>query len=112
MTAAAKERIVNIKRTVALGVAFLCAVTTVLGSEGPIRKVREPVKEQYIVFLVEGDRHDVPALANALANEHNGKLIRVWNGGIQAFLVSMSEERAKAMLHNPHVSAIEENAIL
>jgi len=83
-----------------------------VAGERHIHTVREPVKDEYIVLLVEGDRHDVPALANALANEHNGKLIRVWNSGIQAFWVSMTEAHANAMLHNPHVAAVEENAIL
>lgn len=102
----------NWKRMIAAGLAFACSAVAAIAGEERIRTVREHVKDEYIVFLVEGDRHDVPALANALANEHNGKLIRVWNGGIQAFWVSMSEGHANAMLHNPHVAAIEENAVL
>jgi hypothetical protein len=81
-------------------------------AEVHIKHVGEPVKDEYLVFLVEGDKHEVPGIAQGLAHAHQGKLIRVWHDGVQGFWVSMNAERAEAMLHDPHIRAIEENAVL
>jgi hypothetical protein len=77
-----------------------------------ITRVGEPVKDEYLVFLVDGDKHEVPGIAQGLARAHQGQLIRVWNDGVQGFWVSMTEEHANAMLHDPHIRSIEENGIL
>ena len=64
------------------------------------------------MFLVEGDRHEVPGLATGLAHAHQGQLIRVWNDGVQGFWISMNAMQADGMLHDPHVRSIEENAVV
>lgn len=81
-------------------------------AEVHIKHVGEPVKDEYLVFLVEGDRHEVPGIAQGLAHAHHGQLIEVWNEGVQGFWVRMNEAQAEAMLHNPHVRSIEENAVV
>src|SRR4051794_22303143 len=87
-------------------------------TQAPTRKpehvahVGEPVRDEYLVFLEDGDRRQVPAAAAALAHAHSGRLIRVWNDGVQGFWISMNAAEAEAMLHDPRVRAVEENAIL
>jgi len=77
-----------------------------------VTHVGEPVRDEYLVFLEDGNRQDVPAAAAALAHAHSGRLIRIWNDGVQGFWISMNAAQAEAMLHDPHVRAVEENAIL
>jgi len=77
-----------------------------------VTHVGEPVRDEYLVFLEVGNRQDVPAVAVALAHTHSGRLIRIWNDGVQGFWISMNAAQAEAMLHDPQVRAIEENAIL
>src|SRR5438105_9293981 len=77
-----------------------------------VAHVGEPVRDEYLVFLEDGNRNDVPAAAAALAHAHSGRLIHVWNDGVQGFWISMNAAQAEAMLHDPHVRAIEEKAIV
>jgi hypothetical protein len=101
------------KTHVVLAAFILLFVTGALtAGQGTVKRVGEPVKDEYLVFLVDGDRKEVPGLANELANAHQGKLIKVWNGGVQGFWINMNAKEAEALLHDPHVRSIEQNAVL
>jgi hypothetical protein len=77
-----------------------------------VAHVGERVRDEYLVFLEDGDRRQVPGVAAALAHAHSGRLIRVWNDGVQGFWISMTEAQAEAILNEPRVRAVEENAVV
>jgi hypothetical protein len=85
---------------------------TLTAGQGKVKTVGEHVQNEYLVFLVQGDRNGVSGLATALAHEHQGQLIKVWNAGTQGFWISMNPAEAEALLHNPNVRSVEENAVL
>lgn len=100
------------KRVIAIAVMAISLASSMLAGRGRVGIVREPVKDEYLVWLEDGDRRQVPGLANALARAHGGRLIEVWNEGIQGFWVSMPPAEAEALLHDPHVRAVEQNAVM
>ncbi len=73
------------------------------------------IKNQYIVVLKE--RSDLPArAAAAIAKQHNGQVLFVYNQAIRGFAVRIPEQAAAnfltAMQKNPQVSYVEEDALM
>ena len=97
----------------ALTIVLLLALAPQLlwAGEGKIRRSPNAVKDEYIVVLNDNTkREDVPGIANALAQQHGGKVERVWRDAIKGFFVRMPEGRARGLSHHPDVKYIEENA--
>lgn len=95
----------------AVATALALSATTLWAGEGNIRRSPNAVAGEYIVVLNDDvERGRVPALANALAKEHGGRVERVWQDALKGFFVRMTEKQAFGLSHNPHVKYIEENA--
>jgi subtilisin family serine protease len=90
-------------------VAFLL-LTSVSASAGVYRHASKPLPNRYIVVLNETVAPgQLRGLAHSLASAYEGRIIDVMESGILAFGVVMTEARARALMHHPAVSMVEED---
>src|SRR5437763_15413359 len=79
----------------------------------PIRKVAEPIPNQYIVGLKDrGKSASVPSLAKDLALQHGGELRFIYRYALKGFAVRMPENAAIALAGDPSVEYVEEASVL
>jgi hypothetical protein len=97
-----------------IGITLLITLAPALwAGEGKLRRSPNAIKDDYIVVLEDDTPRDrVPEIARSLAESHGGSLGRVWRDALKGFQVQMTEARAKALSHNPHVKYIEQNVEL
>jgi hypothetical protein len=79
-----------------------------------LKKMKGHVPGEYIVKLkpgvTESHPREVHAIADALATKHKGTKKHVFHSALQGFSMRMSESDAIALLDDPRVEMIEENA--
>jgi hypothetical protein len=89
----------------------LCALQALAGG-GSIRKVSKPVKDEYIVRLVDSlSASQVRQLAQGLSQQHGAKLGDVYETVVPAFVATMTEGAARGIAHHPLVQFVEEVAV-
>jgi len=101
--------------------AVLAVITTAAtaGAEGPVRRVAERIRDEYIVVLKEGvARHGrapatagptVASVAADLARAHGAVVQRVFEHALRGFAARMTAARAAALAADPRVDYVEEN---
>lgn len=73
-------------------------------------RAKNPVRDEYIVVLDPAlDRGAVRGIATSLVEAADGELIAVFEHGLLGFGARMPQQKALALLRNPHVHWIEEN---
>ncbi|MFP2957840.1 S8 family serine peptidase [Myxococcus sp. 1LA] len=89
-----------------------------------LRKVREPVRGEYIVVLQKAevkaaalkggkDSRDVVAqFSRELSERHGAKAQRVYHAALQGFSATMSEAQALRLSQDPRVAYVEENGVV
>lgn len=109
-------------KTMLLATALASAAASAYGSE--LVQRRNAVPGKYIVVLHDETATDVRTLtasarverrqgiATRLAARHGGRADHVFQHAINGFVASMSERQARAMLRDPRVRFIEEDAVI
>ena len=107
----------NSPRTLLLSAAvciwFLasCMLAHAQTTNQPIRKVAEPIPNQYIVVLKDRVKSaSVPSLAKDLALQHGGELRFIYRYALKGFAVRMPENAAMALAGDPSVEYVEEDS--
>jgi serine protease len=99
----------NLLLTVVTCLAFsaTAAAQQVLTPEGAI-------PDQYIVVFdeVQTARTQVTAQAQALARQHGGRILHVYEGSVRGFAASMSATAAAAIARNPRVRYVEQDSVM
>jgi subtilisin family serine protease len=105
------------KRWVATVLGVLTAAVTA-GAAGPVRRVAEPVRDEYIVVLkagAAGGGHRftggprVASVASDLARLHGAIVERVFEHALRGFSARMTGGRAAALAADPRVDYVEED---
>jgi len=83
-----------------------------LASAQEIHTPERAIPNQYIVVLddVRVTRAEVPGLAQALARQHGGRLLHVYEDALRGFALNMSATAAAALARNPRVRYIEQDS--
>ena len=101
--------------------AVLAVITTAAtaGAEGPVRRVAERMRDEYIVVLKEGvaRRGRAPAAAGPtvasvaadLARVHGAVVERVFEHALRGFSARMTAARAAALAADPRLDYVEED---
>ncbi len=99
----------------ALGLLLACAAIAACGGDDTdgaaadrIHRPSQPVDGQYIVTL-PATSGSIPAVADALAQRHGGRVQRVFTSALSGFSIQMSEEQAQALAADPRVVAVEQD---
>jgi hypothetical protein len=91
------------------------------GAAGPVRRVAEPVRDEYIVVLKAGAAGGgrgltggkrVASVASDLARLHGAIVERVFEHALQGFSARMTAGRAAALAADPRVDYVEEDGIV
>jgi subtilisin family serine protease len=108
------------KRWVATALGVLTAAATA-GAAGPVRRVAEPVRDEYIVVLKAGVAGGgrgftvgprVASVASDLARIHGALVERVFEHALRGFSARMTAGRAAALAADPRVDYVEEDGIV
>jgi hypothetical protein len=76
-----------------------------------IRVSAEPVRDRYVVMLSR-DTADVEAVARALTEKYDGKLVTTWRHAVKGFLVEMQPQQAARLAGDKRVVSIEQDAVM
>jgi hypothetical protein len=79
-------------------------------SGDPIRRVRQPIKGQYIVRLHE--TADADAVGIETTALYRGRLRHVFRHAVQGFAAQMSDAAARTLARDPRVTLIEEDGLV
>ena len=83
------------------------------GPDNKLRKVRKPLRDQYIVVLNDDTRpEDVEFVANQLLTRHRGNTRSVYKHTIKGFSIQMTEDEAMSLSQEPAVAYVQENGII
>ena len=74
----------------------------------------QAIPGQYIVVFddVQTARAQVPAQAEALARQHGGRILHVYENAVRGFAASMSATAAAALARNPRVRYVEQDSVM
>jgi len=108
----------SMKMLFAAVLAVITAAATA-AAEGPVRRVAEPIRDEYVVVLKEGAarRGRAPATAGPtvasvaadLARVHGAIVERVFEHALRGFSARMTAARAAALAADPRVDYVEED---
>ena len=90
-----------------LAVSGMAAAQQVLTPE-------QAIPNQYIVVFddVQVARTQVAGRAAALARQHGGRILHVYEHGLRGFAASMSATAAAAIARNPHIRYVEQDSVM
>jgi serine protease len=79
-----------------------------------IQTPERAIPGQYIVVLDDDRvaRSEVPGLAQALARQHGGRLLHVYEDALRGFALTMSATAAAAVARNPRVRYVEQDSVM
>ena len=74
----------------------------------------QAIPDQYIVVFDDAQtaRTQVAAQAQALARQHGGRILHVYEAGVRGFAASMSATAAAAIARNPRVRYVEQDSVM
>lgn len=80
---------------------------------GDIRRVREPIPNQYIVVLDDKvvRRDLVVNVATEMSLRHQGHVLAVFKNGVRGYAIELTDSKAQALALDPRVAWVEENAV-
>ena len=78
-------------------------------AKGKIRKVKNPIANQYIVVLRDDVASDTKAVAQNLALAHGGLIRFYYEHALKGFSVRLTEQAALALSRNPLVAFVEQD---
>ena len=101
-------------RRIAVVFGILVAILTsgLYAGEGHIRRMREPIRGQYLVMLKNEPGRNVKATAASLVHRFGGKVDREFQAASTGFAISMTDAQAAALSHDPMVRFVEEVAVV
>ena len=109
------------KRCILLAVVYSSGAVAA-GAAGPVRRVAEPVRDEYVVVLKAGvARHgrgpssagpSVASVARDLARRHAAKLEHVFEHALLGFSARMTVARAALLADDPRVDYVEEDGVV
>ena len=88
------------------------------GAEGPVRRVGQPIRDEYVVVLKDGAAASrrgpaagprVASVTADLARLHGATVERVFEHALRGFSARMTAARAAALAADPRVSYVEED---
>ena len=99
------------KRATLACAVFLFVATSAWAGDGTIRKPvgGELIPDQYIVVFNPGV--DSGAMSGQLAGLHGGRAGRAFRHAINAAVINMNENAARALSRNPHVLMVEQDVM-
>lgn len=90
---------------------FLFTTLIAVSAHAGVIRAQHPIKGQYIVTLNKTLlAPEVRVLAKALAAQHAGTLIYVWESIVPSFAIELPDSAAEALSRNPLVEIVEEDA--
>ena len=75
---------------------------------GGIERPEDPIEGQYIVTL-RTSSSSVPTVADALADAHDGTVVRTYSHALSGFAVQMSEAEAQELSADPSVASVAQD---
>src|SRR5262249_29954568 len=80
-------------------------------SAEPVGRPAEPVPGQYVVALAPSQ---LPALAvaTAIADDHHGRVLDVYDSALHGFAVAMADVDARALARDSRVTAVFQDALV
>ena len=107
----------KMKTLVAVVLGGITAAATAR-AEGPVRRVGQPIRDEYVVVLKDGAAASgrgpaagprVASVAADLARLHGATVERVFEHALRGFSARMTAARAAALAADPRVSYVEED---
>lgn len=98
------------KRVAINAVLIFSLASACLAGEGRVRRMPEPIGNEYLVMLQGIHGHDVPGAAVSLTHRFGGQVIVLYQNGSTGFAVRMTDAQANALAHDPMVRFVEEAA--
>src|SRR5688572_14080768 len=81
--------------------------------ENKFRKVKNPIRDHYIVVLKHDTRaDDVEFIANQLLTRHQGNTQSIYRHTIKGFSIQMPEAAAMALSREPAVEYVQEDGVV
>jgi subtilisin family serine protease len=99
------------KSLVMLATVVVFSAGSLMAAPGKLRRVAEPVADQYIVVLKDRNANAVIGIAMSMAATYGGSLRYVYDTALIGFSIEMTEDAAKMMSQDPRVLFVEENGI-
>ncbi len=91
-------------KQIAIGaVALFSFVGACLAGEGKVRRMPEPIVNEYLVMLQGIRGHEVPGAAASLMNRFGGRTIVQYQNASTGFAARMTDAQATALSHDPTV---------
>jgi hypothetical protein len=87
-------------------------VTAGFAGEGRVRRMPEPIGNEYLVMLQGIGGLEVPRAAASLNHRFGGHTIVLYQNGSTGFAARMTDAQATALSHDPMVRFVEEAALL
>src|SRR5262245_2823252 len=100
-------------RNVMLAVVACVAVSGTAAAQQVLTPERA-IPDQYIVVFdeVQTARTQVAAQAQALARQHGGRILHVYENSVRGFAASMSPTAAAAIARSPRVRYVEQDSVM
>ena len=106
-----------------IAVFVLAAVGTAAaaGAEGPVRRVAQPIRDEYVVVFKDGAAArgaaraggaTVAAVAADLAGAHGAAVERLFQHALRGFAARMTAVQAAALAADPRVDYVEEDGVV
>jgi serine protease len=94
--------------------AIVWLAATGVASAQEVQTPERAIPGQYIVVLNDERvrRPEVPGLAEAMARQHGGRVMHVYEEAIRGFAVAMSATGAAALARNPRVRYVEQDSVM
>lgn len=88
--------------------------TSALRASGALVRAARPIPGRYLVVLRPGGdpARTVASETEALASEHQGRVIATWGSALRGFAAAMDAAQAEALAAHPRVAWVEEDGIV
>ena len=100
-------------RNATLAVVMGLAVSGIAAAQ-QVLTPEQAIPNRYIVVFddLQVARTQVAGQAAALARQHGGRVLHVYEHGLRGFAASMSATAAAAIARNPHIRYVEQDSVM
>src|SRR5262245_5142488 len=98
----------------AMLVTVICLAFGKLAAAQDVQTPQNAISGQYIVVFDDATvtRPEVAQLAQALARQHSGRLLHVYEDALHGFAVALPATAAAALARNPRVRFVEQDSLV
>jgi subtilisin family serine protease len=106
--------VVTVRTRIAVLLLGAVALAAAAQAGGPVRRVAQPIRDEYVVVLKPGAAAavagaNVTSLAADIAHRHGAAVERVFQHALRGFAARMTAAQAAAMAADPRVDYVEED---